>query len=302
MTESVTNEPEHVRDDSAPTAPADQAAPATPTTSAAPTETAEPPPARRRPSPRVLRTVGRWTAVVAAFGVFCAGTAYGITRMERHEVPGLATEDDGRWEYPKLTLPALPSGSPRPFAPGNTPEIHHADLRDLLLPTPEGAKEDEELPSPKGGWVTIEDYTGLYGKEDGEELRQRLVDDAVRHIAARGWTMPDGTRTSVHLLRFNSGAAANYFHAEALAGGTTPGMDLAEAPKSVLDEEWPIHARPENVLVYSYDEEKPRGKTHTRHAYLVAGDTLALVVQSREGTAPAVPYWQTVILQAQLLG
>lgn len=325
MTESVTNEPERVRDDStptAPTAPADQADQAAPT---ALTETVEPPagaedagaatapfrapdlhapppPPRRRPSTRVLRAVGRWTAVVAAFGVFCAGTAYGITRMERHEVPGLATENDGRWEYPELTLPALPSGSPRPFTSGNIAEIHHADLRDLLLPAPEGAKEDEGLPSPKGGWVTIEDYTGLYGKDDGEALRQRLVDDAVRHIAARGWTMPDGTRTSVHLLRFNSGTAAHYFHAEALAGGTTPGMDLAEAPESVLDEEWPIHARPENVLVYSYDEAKPRGKTHTRHAYLLAGDTLALVVQSREGTAPAVPYWQTVILQAQLLG
>ncbi|MBN3928659.1 hypothetical protein IQ279_03185 [Streptomyces verrucosisporus] len=266
------------------------------------------PPKRRRPSARVLRAVGRWTAAVTVFGVFCAGTAYGITRLERHEVPGLATESDGRWEYPRLTLPALPSGSPRPFAQGNEAEIHHADLRELLIPLPEGAEEggkagkDGGLPSPKGGWVTVEDYTALYEKADRDELRQRLADDAVRHIAARGWVMPDGTRTSVHLLRFNSGAVAGDLHAEVLYGGLVPGLPLAEAPESEMDESRPPEAVPENVEIEVYDEPKPRGEAHTRHAYLLAGDTVALIVQTREGTAPAVPFRQTVILQAQLLG
>ncbi|MGW6397415.1 hypothetical protein [Streptomyces sp. NPDC055134] len=40
-----------------------------------------------------------------------------------------------------------------------------------------------------------------------------------------------------------------------------------------------------------------------RSAYLVAGDTVALIVQSRKGyTTPAVPFRQTVALQSQLLG
>ena len=39
-----------------------------------------------------------------------------------------------------------------------------------------------------------------------------------------------------------------------------------------------------------------------RQAYLVAGDTLGLVVQSRKGRALAVPFQQTVVLQSQLLG
>ncbi|MFI9777666.1 hypothetical protein ACIHCV_23630 [Streptomyces sp. NPDC051956] len=39
-----------------------------------------------------------------------------------------------------------------------------------------------------------------------------------------------------------------------------------------------------------------------RSAYLVAGDTVGLVVQSRKGTAPAVPFRQAVVLQSQLLG
>ncbi|HEX5566353.1 MAG TPA: hypothetical protein VFY14_05360 [Streptomyces sp.] len=330
MTESVTNEPERTRGGSAPVEPAAPAEAAeTAGTPAAPQSPEQPPtqpsavpprgspgdvsapfqapglhvpPPPRRPSRRVLRAVGRWTAAVAAFGVFCAGTAYGITRLERHEVPGLATESDGRWEYPELTLPALPSGSPRPFAPGNPAQIHHADLRDLLVPAPEGAEEDKKLPALKGGWVSIEDYTGLYEKDGGEKLRQRLVDDAVRHIAARGWTMPDGTRTSVHLLRFSSSVVADDFHVQTLYQGAVPGTPLAEAPDSEIDGGWPSEARPENVFVYVYDEKKPRGDTHTRHAYLLAGDTVALIVQSRKGTAPAVPFRQTVILQAQLLG
>lgn len=305
MTESVTDRPEPA----APAVPPSASPAAGPWVAPVPAPPSAPPaPKRRRPSARVLRAVGRWTAAVTVFGVFCAGTAYGITRMERHEVPGLATASDGRWTYPELTLPALPSGSPRPFALGNEAEIHHADPRELLIPLPEGAEEagkggeTEGLPPSKGGWVTIGDYTGLYEKAERDELRQRLADDAVRHIAARGWVMPDGTRTSVHLLRFNSGAVAGDFHTETVYGGLAPGLTLAGAPGSELDESWPPETAPENVEIEVYDEPEPRGDVHTRHAYLLAGDTVALVVQSRKGTAPAVPFRQTVILQAQLLG
>ncbi|MDG9702976.1 hypothetical protein [Streptomyces sp. DH37] len=331
MTESVTDRPEPAAPAVAPQAeptgdpaaspagdPRAAAVPAPP--SVPPSPAAPPAPRRRRPPARVLRAVGRWTAAVTVFGVFCAGTAYGITRMERHEVPGLATASDGRWTYPELTLPALPSGSPRPFAPGNEAEVHHADPRELLVPLPEGAVgaeeagkggkggkagkdgETEGLPPSKGGWVTIGDYAGLYEEGERDELRQRLADDAVRHIAARGWVMPDGTRTSVHLLRFNSGAVAGDFHTETVYGGLAPGLTLAGAPDSELDESWPPETAPENVEIEVYDEPEPRGDVHTRHAYLLAGDTVALIVQSRKGTAPAVPFRQTVILQAQLLG
>ncbi|GAA2410392.1 hypothetical protein GCM10010433_06430 [Streptomyces pulveraceus] len=53
-----------------------------------------------------------------------------------------------------------------------------------------------------------------------------------------------------------------------------------------------------------YDEVKPYGGARVRQGYVVAGDTLALVVQSREGkeSTPGVPFHQTVILQNQLLG
>lgn len=98
-----------------------------------------------RPPRRVLRAVARWTAAVLVFGAAGAGTAYGITEMERTDVPGLATEDDGRWDYPALALPALPADKPRPYSDGNPSEIHHADLRELLLPAPAGVKVDKKL-------------------------------------------------------------------------------------------------------------------------------------------------------------
>jgi hypothetical protein len=41
--------------------------------------------------------------------------------------------------------------------------------------------------------------------------------------------------------------------------------------------------------VAAYDEAKPYGAGHVRHAHLAAGDTLALIVQSRKCDAPAVP-------------
>nr|WP_326592665.1 hypothetical protein [Streptomyces brevispora] len=80
------------------------------------------------------RTVilGRTTPLV--LGGLRAGTAHTITSTERTDVPGLATEGDGRWDFPRLSLPALPPGAPRPFSDGNTAEVHHADLRRLLLP------------------------------------------------------------------------------------------------------------------------------------------------------------------------
>ncbi|MFM9797359.1 hypothetical protein ACKI1M_48735, partial [Streptomyces turgidiscabies] len=83
--------------------------------------------------------------------------AYGIVGMERTDVPGLATESDGRWAYPTLVKPPLPSGSPGPFAETNPAGTHHADLRALLLPAPEGATETKALRG-SDGWLTTEDY------------------------------------------------------------------------------------------------------------------------------------------------
>ncbi|MGW7428955.1 hypothetical protein ACWGIN_05335 [Streptomyces sp. NPDC054861] len=269
-------------------------APAVPQTAEAPAD----PPAPAKASRRVLWAVARWTAAVLVCGGLGAGTAYGIASMERTDVPGLATESDGRWEYPRLTLPALPEGSPRPFTTGNDGEVHHAALRDLVLPAPVGATVE---PGRDGGWVTVDQYLSMYRADDRTELKESLADSALRHIAARGWTTPDGTATRIHLLRFTSVASAEAFKDDALKAGSMDGPLLAgvEGVRMSSDIAADIHVP--YTAVYTYVE-LPADTEQTRWAYVQAGDTVALITQTRKGEALTVPFQQTVALQNQLLG
>ncbi|MFE6978046.1 hypothetical protein [Streptomyces sp. NPDC057682] len=253
-----------------------------------------------RPPRRALRAVARWTAAVLVFGAFGAGTAYALASADRGDVPGLATESDGRWDYPRLSLPALPAGAPRPFTEGNTAEVHHADLRRLLLPAPAGATPDTKL---TGGWIGTEQFLAAFAKGSRADLRLQLKESAVRHIAARGWTMPDGTSTRIYLLQFNSTAFADDFR-DTRYIGTTPGDALTGAEHMDLDETWKGGGKVPETSTYVFDEPKPFGAAQVREGFVVAGDTIGLVVQERKGAAgtPRVPFHQTLILQNQLLG
>lgn len=276
----------------------------TPTETRTPAETPAGPPAElasakprksRRP---LLWGIVRWTAAVLVCGGVGAGTAMGITALDRTDVPGLATESDGRWEYPKLALPALPEGAPRPYSDGNEGEIHHADLRKLLLPAPAEATVDPKL---NGGWVGLDSYLGLLKEKDRGPVKEELADSALRHVAARGWTTPDGTTTRIHLLRFSSVAFAEAFKDDTMSevsqfGRLPLGVEVSKIDMSVKDVDVP------NLSLYAYGEEPPYGPEQTRWAYIQAGDTFAVVTQTRKGGAPTVPFQQTVTLQAQLLG
>ncbi|MEU2800976.1 hypothetical protein [Streptomyces sp. NPDC007117] len=251
------------------------------------------------PPRRVLRAVARWTAAALAFGVLGTGTAFGIASLERTDVPGLATEGDGRWDYPELSLPALPAGSPRPFSPGNPAEIHHADLRELLLPAPAGAKPDKKL---TGGWISTETFLDAYREQNRRSVAQLLKDTAPRHIAARGWTMPDGTTSRVYLVRFNSTAFASRM-VDDLNVGSSAGTPLARTDTTDLDPTWGSANDIENLSSFVFTEQAPFGAEHVRQAYTLAGDTLALVVHERPGKRETarIPFQQTLILQNQLL-
>ncbi|MEU5097757.1 hypothetical protein [Streptomyces sp. NPDC020996] len=259
------------------------------------------PPAPRRDR-RVLRAVLRWTAAVAVFAAAGAGTAYGITAMDRTDVPGLATASDGRWDYPTLTRPPLPSGSPGPLAPSNKAGAHYADLRALVLPAPKGATEDPKLRG-KDGWLATGDFLAEYPeKDDRDTLRWKLVDHALRHIAARGWTTPDGTSTRIYLLHFGTAAVVDDLLDDGVAPTSAPAFRVRGADASAFDEDFPGAARVDGVERRSYVEQAPYGGEQVRQAYLAAGDVLAVIVQSRKGGAKAVPFQQTVTLQSQLLG
>ncbi|MGW5213838.1 hypothetical protein ACWEQO_22210 [Streptomyces sp. NPDC004051] len=250
---------------------------------------------------RVLRAVLRWTAAVAVFAAVGTSTAYGITHMERTDVPGLATESDGRWDYPTLTRPPLPSGSPGPLAGSNRAGTHHIDLRELVLPAPDGAKDDAKLRG-EGGWLDTEVFLSEYAvEEDRDEFRQELVDRGLRHIAARGWTMEDGTRTRIYLLRFDTATVVDGLFQDGLAPNSSPKYRLRGTEESRFDEDYPKQARVDGVHRLAYVETDPSGAEQVRHAYLGSGDTVALVVQSRKGGARAVPFQQTVVLQSRLL-
>ncbi|MFJ4813491.1 hypothetical protein [Streptomyces longwoodensis] len=288
----------------APVEPAAQRAPEPPPApapdpSAAPAGDVAPLPAPRKDR-RVLRAVLRWTAVVTVFAALGAGTAYGITRADRTDLPGLATESDGRWAYPEIERPPLPSGSPGPFDSANLVNAHYADLRALLLPAPEGATDDKALHGADG-WLPTKDLLELYTAEaDQEEVGQLLTDHGLRHVAARGWTTADGTRTRIYLLQFGTAEVVDELFG-ALVRYDRPEYALSGAAGTTNDEDYPASAVPAQITRYAYDEAEPYGPEQVRQAYVQAGDVIGLVVQSRKGTAAAVPFRQTVTLQSELL-
>ncbi|MEV4993923.1 hypothetical protein [Streptomyces niveus] len=276
------------------------AAPANPALDPAPAPGTAPAPEPAAPRRRTAAL--RWTAAVVVFGALGTTVAYAVTEQERTDIPTLATKNDGRWTYPTLEKPALPAGASGPFAPGNAGRIHYADLERLLLPAPEGSRPDPTLDG-KNSRVPVSRFLQEYEKSVRPTMAVHLGDNGLRHIAARGWTMPDdGTATRVYLLRFHSMATAQDFFGTYLQGTTDASQKVTDVERlSSGDKAFP-YGGAAGTESYAYDEVAPRGPVHVRHAYISAGDTLALIIQSRKGSAPRVPFDQTVILQNQLLG
>ncbi|MDH6451136.1 hypothetical protein M2155_003544 [Streptomyces sp. SAI-119] len=256
-------------------------------------------PASRGRLPRAASAL-RWIAAVAVLAVAGTATAYGITRLDREDVPGLPAEADGLWEFPPLTAAPLPSDSPAPFADEDDPGVHHADPRALVLPAPEGAVEDRALRG-RDGWSATDDFLSEYAEPDRATLGQLLVDTGLRHITARGWTTGDGTRTRVYLLRFGTAAVVDDLFHQHMAPRDAPGHRVRGAERSVPDEDLPDVSGIAEIRRAVYDEPRPYGTEHVRQAYLSAGDVLAVVLQSRAGTVATVPFAQTVALQSRLL-
>lgn len=265
---------------------------------AASAEAAAARPKKRLRDRRGLRAAVRWTAAVVAFAALGGATAYAVTQPERTEIPGLRTPDDGRWTYPALKVPKLPAGAPRPLdGDHNRPRRHYADVRGLLLPVPAGAKVDKTFPGATG-WLPTRDFLEVYTEDDRKELTGTLEQNTLRHIAARAWTMGDGTRAEVYLLQFETSGYSSDVKDKLVVDGT-----LAKAETADYDTDWDSTLLRDPELHLSvYGEEKPRGAEHVRFGYIQAGDVLALVVFSKAGTQPAVPFHQAVLLQAQLLG
>ncbi|MZD04701.1 hypothetical protein GTW43_06325 [Streptomyces sp. SID5785] len=247
---------------------------------------------------RVLRAVLRWTAAVVVFAAVGAGAAYGVTEQTRGDLPGLATEDDGRWEYPHLVKPPLPAGAPAAFAEENTREEHYADLRGLVLPAPKGARQDKEM-AGRDGWLSTAAYLELFAKDARGDLKQSLADGGLRHIAGRGWTMPDGTHTRIYLLQFDTSAFARA-HLGDLAAAAAAYQDAPDVEEYLRGAGSGSKVRYTTMRVF--DEQAPYGAEHLRVARMQAGDVVGFVVVSGKKGVPRVPFDQTAVLQNQLLG
>ncbi len=153
-----------------------------------------------------------------------------------------------------------------------------------------------------------------YDPDSRPKLKEGLEYDGLRQIAARGWTMPDGTRTRIYLLRFHSAGFVDAFR------GCDTNTRLAGAPALELDLAWREAKTQQAGLdaqaqgpdgagtldstdVSLYQEVEPgAGEEQSRLGCLRAGDVLGVLVQTRTGGAAAVPFHQTVVLQSQLLG
>ncbi|MFG2986723.1 hypothetical protein ACGFYQ_36695 [Streptomyces sp. NPDC048258] len=261
---------------------------------------------------RRLRALLRWTAAVVVFAAAGTGAAYGMVQAERTDLPGLSTEGDGRWAYPPLSWPTLPPGAPLPGAEDNKAETHYAALSALLLPGPGTARPDDGFKADKDGNVSTDAFVEEYAPAARAKIKESLDHDGLRQIVGRGWTMPDGTRTRIYLLRIHSksfrdsyqvcNSNSSFLGAEAL----TVDMDWRKAKF----EQTPTlgHSGPGRpAIVYKSDtvgvylESKPYGDEQTKVGCLQAGDVQAVIIQTRKGEVASVPFHQTVILQSQML-
>ncbi|MFD6876034.1 MULTISPECIES: hypothetical protein [unclassified Streptomyces] len=297
MTDQHTTPAETIPQDAPAPAPAEPSSPeaAAPAAPATPAPTPAPPKDRRK-----VFAFLRWSAAVLVFGAAGAGAAYGVVQPDRTDLPGLATLDDGRWEYPALVKPALPPGAPLPFAKDNEDGIHYAGLTQLLLPAPKGSVPDPGLKLEKDSVVTVDTLMEEYEGTAREKLKEGLANDGLRQIVGRGWTTPDGTRTRVYLLRFHSSGFADAFE------GCGADMNLSGVNRIETDTVWGKakvdQKAPDTTGVTVMEESAPVGDEQVRAACVQSGDVQAVILQTRKGEVPAVPLHQTVILQHQLLG
>ncbi|MGW9372516.1 hypothetical protein ACWGVR_21135 [Streptomyces xanthophaeus] len=263
-----------------------------------------PAPAAARKGRRVLFAALRWTAAVLVFAGAGAGVAHTLLQSERTDLPGLSTQGDGRWSYPVLARPELPAGAPLPDGADNQDGTHFAALSALLLPAPEGAGADEGFKADQDGVVTPDAFLEEYVPDARAAMKDGFEYEGLRQITGRAWTMPDGTRTRIYLLRFHSSGFGDLFPGCAadtkLVGASVIGTDLDwSKAKGSQRNNLADYIKVNDVTLF--EEKKPHGDTQTRLGCLQAGDVQGVVIQSRKDGAPAVPFHQTVILQGQLL-
>ncbi|MEV7774553.1 hypothetical protein [Kitasatospora sp. NPDC086791] len=273
----------------------------------------------------------RWSCAALVFALAGTGTALAVTAPERTDIPGLATASDGRYTFPPLTLPPLPSGKAAPGAKGKS--AHYADLRYLLLPVPKeagGALTAPTFPAPTASptasgsptaspstspstppsasptaagtpaaatadWVPCDAV--LAEQQDPAKLREALLKNACRAATVREWTASDGTRTQIRLLRFGSADESRDTYTSLRNKGRSK---AAPDTKSTPHTDWDGIDGVELTTVES-TATAAKGNPTARVGYLCASDVLAVITMTNPGGVPTAPFRQVVTLQSDLL-
>ncbi|MFF7591283.1 hypothetical protein ACFZCK_27765 [Kitasatospora purpeofusca] len=257
----------------------------------------------------------RWSAAALVCALAGTGSALAVTAPERTDIPGLATKSDGRYVFPALTLPPLPSGS---AVPRENKSRHAADLRRLLLPAPReagGSLAPTALPTPaptvsptgsagpsaSGTAPALADRvdctTLLADEKDPAKLRTLLVQYACRAATAREWTASDGTRTRIRLMAFGSSKEAWPVFVELRDHGHPKDID---GLGSVTPPDWDM-LYGVNFVVRETPPGAPGTQPAARLAYLSAGDIVAVITMTNPEGVSAAAFQQVVTFQSALL-
>lgn len=225
----------------------------------------------------------RWVGASVLTLAVGSGCAFGVIAVKRTDIPGLATAADGRYDFAPLVLPALAPGQTDPNDAGNEGGQHLADIRELLLPAPEGATRDAALPGATG-WVTESATLALLGAAASAE---NLATDGWRHTAGVSWTTPDGAETKIYLLQFIDAVAAGD------AGSGFNGF-------GGVDSSQPQYFSVNGVTPVSY-QKSVHGGTATWYGEVQVRDTEFLIVYQAPDSVGIAPFEQEADLQVELL-
>ncbi|MFC5667192.1 hypothetical protein ACFP3U_30030 [Kitasatospora misakiensis] len=312
-----------------PAAPAAEAsATEVPTAEASTTEAppAEAPNDEERAARRTRRRKAavRWSAAAVVCALAGTGSALAVTAPERTDIPGLATKSDGRYVFPALVLPPLPSGT---AVPRENKSRHAADLRRLLLPAPReaggslapaglptsaptgsatgsptasaspttSATSTTPAPGATADWADCKTLTA--DQKDPAKLRTLLVQYACRAATVREWTASDGTRTQIRLLAFGSSNEAWPVFLGFRDNGDPKDID---GLRNVTPSNWDM-LYGVDFVVRQTPATGPGTEPAARVAYLSAGDIVGVITMTNPKGVPAAAFQQVVTLQSDLL-
>ncbi|MFF7453372.1 hypothetical protein [Kitasatospora sp. NPDC008115] len=244
---------------------------------------------------RRRKAVLRWGAAAVVCALAGTGSALAVTVPDRTDLPGLATKHDGRYTFPALVLPPLPSGK---AVPKEDNRRHSADVRRLLLPAPleaGGSLAPAPTASTGADWVDCQGVAADH--KEPARMRALLLMNACRAATVREWTASDGTRTRIQLLAFGSHQEARPVFS-AFRDHVEP-KDI-DGLKLVTPPAW---GTPDTVdiAVRETPSARPGAEPAYRLAYLAAGDLVGVVTMTNPAGVRAAAFRQVVTLQSDLL-